>query len=162
MSKLYWARFGAANPREFAGLSPTFTTFIRNDGSSLAPPSITEIGVSTGMYGFTFAVGSTFSVGFTIDGGGAIADQSARYVTGSLDPIIDVDRRVGFEYDPIGGTFLGATTVFALVNRFLAYLEADETFNKTTGAWQKYQRGSSTLILSKDLSNNVSEVTKVD
>lgn len=161
MSKLYWVRFGSANPQEFAGLSPTFISFVRNDGASLGRPSIAEIGVSTGLYGFTFAVGSTFSVGFTVDGGSSISDQSARYVTGSLDPILDVDQRVGFEYDPVGGTLIGATTIFGLVWRLRAFLEAAENFNKSTGAWTKYEYGTSTMILQRTLSNDITETTKL-
>lgn len=159
MSQRFFVRFGSGNPQEFAGLTPTFLVFKRDDGSSLGPPSIAEVGVSTGFYKFTYAVGATFTVCFVVDGGVSITDTSSRYVAGDLDPIVNVDQQLGFNNDSYGTTAL-PTSAFANILRIVQYWQADATFNKSSGVWAQYATGTSTLLYLKTLANNVSQTTK--
>lgn len=159
MSQRFFARFGSANPQEFAGLTPTFIIFQTDLGASLARPAISEVGSSTGFYGFTYATSATYSIIFTIDGGSSIVDSSSRYVSGVLDPIINVDQELGFTADSYGSTVLPAT-VWGFVRRLAQYWQADATFNKSSGVWSQYAQGTSTLLYEKTLTNDVSQTTK--
>lgn len=160
MSQRFFVIFTAGNPQEFAGLTPTFITFLPSDGSSLGPPPIAEIGTSTGFYGFTFAPSATFSICFTVDGGvTVVGDEASRYITGVLDPIAAVDKELGFSADSYGTT-AQPDTVFGLSKRNSQYWESTETFNKTTGVWEKYASGTSTMIMQKTLTNSISSTTK--
>jgi len=134
MSQRYFTRFGSGNPQEFAGLTPTFIIFVQNNGTPLTPPPITEVGSSTGFYGFTFATSASFTVCFTIDGGSSITDDSSRYVSGTLDPISNVDQELGFVADSFGTTALPGS-VWGYVKRLAQYWQADATFNKSSGVW---------------------------
>lgn len=102
--KNYVIRFGSGDPRTSSGLSPTMLIFVRSDtGATLAPPSVTEIAATWGLY--TFQWGTTTPIAFLCDGATSNLGQ-LRYVTGSLDP---ADRA-----DEYGNTMvaLGNTIVF--------------------------------------------------
>jgi len=160
MSQRFFVIFTAGNPQEFAGLSPTFITFLPSDGSSLGPPPIAEVGTSTGFYGFTFAPSATFSICFTVDGGvSVVGDEASRYITGVLDPIAAVDKELGFSADSYGST-IQAVTVFGQVKRSVELTQASELFDKTTGVWTKYAAGTSTVLMEKTLTNSISSTTK--
>ncbi len=66
MSSTYFVRFGSGDPRQFAGLSPTFVVFREISGGSPTPPGISAAGPSTGIYTFTY--GATIPTSFIIDG----------------------------------------------------------------------------------------------
>jgi hypothetical protein len=160
MSQRFFLRFGTANPQEFAGLTPTLMIFKKgDDGTDLAAPAVTEVGVSTGFYKFTYPTSPTFSIVFVADGGAAITDDSSRYVAGVLDPITNVDQELGFAADSYGSTAL-PTSAMGNLKRVVQYWQADATFNKSTGVWSQYAQGSSTLLYEKTLANNVSQTTK--
>lgn len=84
MAQNYFFKFGSGQPSVYAGLSPTFIAFIKADGTSLAPPGISQIGTSLGLY--TFAYGVTQSISFVIDGATTGLASSDRYVFGAIDP----------------------------------------------------------------------------
>lgn len=162
MSRIYGVAFGSGDSRNYAGLSPTFVIFQPfPSGPSLTPPSIFEIGVSTGLYGFTFAPSATYTVFFQIDGTNTITDSSQRYIRGNLDPISAVDQQLGFIGDSYGTTVL-PTTALGYIKRITEYLRGDANFNKTTGVWTIYPSGVTTTALEiKTLSNTTATVTKV-
>lgn len=89
MSSSYFMTFGAGDPRQFFGLSPTFLIFKQLDGTSVTPPSISEVGLSTGIYGFTYGV--TNPISFLADAATTSPGTQLRYVTGSLDPSNRID-----------------------------------------------------------------------
>ena len=126
-------------------------------GTAIAAPSITEPGVSTGFYLFSY--GPTASISFLVDGGSALADTD-RYVQGVLDPIQVVDERVGTLTDSIGSTTTDPGSVFAYLKRNQEVSEGNATFSKTTGVWSLYSRGSSTLLREKSLANTTTAVNK--
>ncbi len=159
MAKTYWIQFGAGNPQNFAGLSPTFIIFVQQNGVTLAPPAIAEVAPTIGLYTFSYEPSQTLAIGFTIDAGASISGTD-RYVTGALDAVSAVDERIGHQDDSFGSTAIDPATMYGLVKRIQELLEGDATFTKATGVWDIYSRGSSTLLREKDLTNTVTQATK--
>lgn len=157
MAKQYWLKFGSGSPTPFTGLTPTFTIFSAAGLTSLAAPGITEMPSGSGLYSFQYA--PTLSIIFTADGGSALS-SSDRYITGVLDPIQTVDQKVGTIDDSYGTDSADPTTLMGFAKRSEEFWEGNATFNKSTGAWSIYSRGSSTLLREKDLANNVTQATK--
>lgn len=125
----------------------------------MVSPPITEVGSGTGLYQFTFDPGATYTVFFVADGGVSITDPSSRYVVGNLDPISTVDQKVGFPQDSYGTT-TAPDSIYGYVKRNDELWKSDATFNKSTGNWQVYATGTSTLLFSKILTNQPTLTTK--
>lgn len=159
MAKNYELKFGSGTPTAFTGLSPTFIFFVDTAaGVTVAPPSISEILSGMGVYKFSY--GPTASITFVVDGGAALSSGD-RYITGVLDPIQAVDEKVGgILSDSYGSTNTDPTTLFGYAKRNLEFDEGNAIYNKASGVWDIYSRGSSTLLREKTLSNNTSQSTK--
>lgn len=158
MAKNYLMRFGTGNPTGYAGLSPTLIVFKSvPGGSNLVAPSVAEIPTSTGLY--TFAYGPTISIAFVADAGSGLS-SSERYIVGVLDPVQAVDENIGQPYDSYGTTAIDPGTLMGYARRNLEVQEGDATFNKTTGTWDIYSRGASTLLREKELENTSGNITK--
>lgn len=157
MAKQYWLKFGSGDPSPFTGLTPTLSVFSAAGLTSITGPSITELPAGSGLYTFTY--GPTLSIIFKADGGAALS-SSDRYITGVLDPIQAVDQKVGDTSDSFGSTAIDPSTVLGYQKRFLEFLEGNASFNKSTGTWDIYSRGSSTLLREKQLTNTISSATK--
>jgi len=161
MSTRYFLTFASGDPRPLAGLSPTFLIYKDQTGVDVLPtPVISSVGASTGIYFFQATPSATFSIAFLVDGGSAVSDSSARYLKGSIDPIANVDQQLGFSNSSYGTTLL-PSTVSGLAQRIVQLFEADANFNKTTGVWSNVARGTSTVLMTKTLTNNVTETTKI-
>jgi hypothetical protein len=105
MAKQYYLTFGAGDPRTYTGLAPTMLIFVRSDGTTLAPPGISEVLSGSGLYYFTYGV--TQSIAFLADAATTSPGTQGRYIRGSLDP---ADRA-----DEYGNTLVAiATTNVAL------------------------------------------------
>lgn len=159
MSVRYGLTFGSGDCRNFSGLSPTFVLFVTEGGSLLTPPSISEIGTTTGLYYFTYTPSATFTIFFQVDAGAAVSDPSLRYVKGNLDPVSTVDRYLGFTDDSFGTTAV-PTSIYGFVKRLDQLWKADGSFSKTTGIWQQYAQGTSTLLFQKTFANSSAQVLK--
>lgn len=158
MAKNYLLRFGSGNPSGYAGLSPTMTVFkFVPGGSALVAPSISEIPTLTGLY--TFAYAATIPIAFVCDGGSGLS-VSERYIVGILDPVQAVDQTIGQTYDSFGTTAIDPSTLMGYAKRSMEVQEGNATFNKTTGVWDIYSRGSSTLLREKTLENTSGNITK--
>lgn len=177
MSKVYWVAFGSVNPQTYKGLSPTFISFCKFDGTTLAPPSIIEPVTNQGLYAFTLV--PSFPIAFIIDGATTGLATSDRYIFGSVDPV-DMMNEVGstilagltLVYANVGGPNIGSTAssygtntvdpvdLFGFQKRFQELLEGNETFNKSTGSLSIYSRGSSQLLRVKTITNDATGVTK--
>jgi hypothetical protein len=120
-------------------------------------PTISEIPTATGLY--TFAYDPTLPISFVCDGGSSLSSGD-RFVVGILDPVQAVDAKVGFSFNSFGSTSSDPTTLLGYAKRNLEFQEGDATFNKTTGAWDIYSRGASTLLREKTLTNTSGDVTK--
>ncbi len=158
-TKIFELQFGTGDPRPFTGLTPTFILFYSNvDGTVLTAPGITELVAGTGQYKFQY--GPTISISFLADGGSGLA-SSDRYINGVLDPVLAIDQVIGQPYDSFGSTGIDPSTVIGYSKRNLEYNEGNAVFNKSTGVWDVYSRGSSTMLFEKQLANNTSQATKV-
>lgn len=110
MAKTYYLRFGGGDPRAYTGLSPTLISFVRSDGQTIAPPSITEFFAGSGIYSFTY--GTTQSIAFLADAATTLPGTQGRYVVGCIDPSDRIDE-VGTTLVAIGTSniALGTTNV---------------------------------------------------
>lgn len=156
--KTYTLQFGSGDPRLFSGLTPTMISFYSAiNAATFLGPTIIETLAGSGLY--QFAYGPTSPIVFLADGGAALSSTD-RYITGALDPIQAVDEKVGTINDSYGSTSVDPTTIFGYSKRNLEFLEGNAAFNKSTGIWVIYSRGSTTLLREKDLTNTVSAATK--
>lgn len=89
MAKTYYLTFGVGDPRQYAGLAPTFLIF-NNNGSAVTPPSISAVAGATGFYSFTW--GTTTPIAFLADAATTSPGSNARYVWGALDPADRADE----------------------------------------------------------------------
>lgn len=159
MSTRFGLKFGSGDPRPFSGLTPTFLIFMTQGGTAMTAPSISEVGQSTGLYYFTYQPNATYTIFFLADGGSTVTDSSVRYLSGTLDPIAAVDQVLGFADDSYGTT-ASPSTAFGFVKRLNEQWQADSTFSKSTGTWNQYAHGTSTLLYSRTLANSSATVTK--
>lgn len=157
MAKNYYLKFGSGDPASFSGLSPTFTIFSATGISALVAPGVTETPAGSGLYGFIYE--PTQSIIFKADGGAGLSSGD-RYITGVLDPIQAVDERVGTTSDSYGSTSVDPTTVMGFAKRQQEIQEGNAVFNKSTGVWDIYSRGSSTLLREKTLTNTTTQAAK--
>ncbi len=187
MSKVYWAAFGSGNPQTYTGLAPTFISFCKFDGTTLAPPSITEPVTGQGLYAFTLV--PSFPIAFILDGATTGLTTSDRYIFGSVDPLDLVNETgqtlialgtsnialgttilsniVGGAIGGIGSTAssFGTSSVdpvdlFGYLKRIQELIEGNESFSKSTGALSMLSRGSSQLLRTKTITNDATGVTK--
>lgn len=155
--KTYYLKFGTGNPANYSGLTPTLVIFSLDGITALAAPGITETPSGSGFYRFQY--GTTGSIVFKADGGAALADGD-RWIPGTLDPIQAVDEKVGFSTDSYGSTSADPSTVIGFLKRSQEFQEGNAVFTKSTGVWQVYSRGSSTLLAQKALTNTTTAANK--
>lgn len=157
--KNYWLSFGSQDPRTYTGLSPTFIQYFNQLGATLSPPGITEVFAGSGFYRFQASIGWSQSVAFLVDGGASAA--AARYVRGTLDSSDALDLTVGYTASSFGDTAIEPGNVFGLVKRLQENLEGNSGFLKSSGAWSILSRGSSTLLITKILTQDTTGITKL-
>ncbi len=173
MAKTYWFTFSTQDPRTYTGLSPTFIQFVDQLGQTLSPPGITESPVGFGFYRSNYTVGLSTSIAFLVDGGATLSTD-VRYISGnifeqnSLDTIgttlltvANVAPLIGSTVASIGSTSIDPNTIFGYLRRAQEVQEGNQTFLKSTGEWDIYSRGSSTLLATKFLNSDVSGVTRI-
>lgn len=157
MAKSYYLKFGSGDPSVYTGLTPTLVIFSAGGLTAVAAPGITETPTSSGLYRFDY--GPTTSILFKADGGAGLSSGD-RYITGTLDPIQAVDEKVGTTSDSFGSTSTDPSTILGYLKRNMEFQEGDASFNKSTGIWDVYSRGSSTLLREKTLTNSITTATK--
>lgn len=157
MAKNYFLQFGAGDPATYTGLTPTFIIFSAFGTSALTAPGITESPVGSGFYGFNYE--PVIPVVFKVDGGASVPSAD-RYITNALDPIQAVDERIGTTSDSFGSTAVDPSTVIGYLKRNQEFSEGNAVFTKSSGLWDIYSRGSSTLLREKALTNTTSSATK--
>jgi hypothetical protein len=158
--KNYWLTFGETDPRSYTGLGPSFIQFFNQLGQTLAPPGITEIFVGSGAYTFNYSMGYSTSIYFLVDGGATLA-SNVRYIQGVLDPSDAIDKAVGYTGSSIGSTSVDPVDVMGLIKRRQEWEEGVQTFVKSSGVWNVYSRGASTLLNQKTLTNSTTGVTAI-
>jgi hypothetical protein len=160
--KSYWLSFGNQDPRTYTALgsSVIFIQFFNQLGQTLAPPGITEVFTGSGAYKFDYSVGYSTSIFFLVDGG-ATLNSSVRYVRGVLDPVDTLDISVGFTNSSFGDTSASPGDLFGYLKRQREWLEGTQSFIKSSGAWSIYNRGASTLLGIKTITNDSTGVTAI-
>ncbi len=157
--KTYWLTFGNTDPRTYAGLAPTFIQFFDKLGHTLAPPGITTVFAGSGAYQFNYSVGYSTSIYFLVDGATSGMGADIRYIRGVLDPISTTDLLIGYTGSDFGSTSSDPGDVFGYVKRLQEFNEGVQTFSKSSGTWDVFSRGASSLLVQKVLTNSVSGVT---
>ncbi len=157
--KNYWVTFGVQDPRTYSGLSPTFLLYFNHLGSTQAPPGITEVLSGSGYYRFQASIGWSQSFAFLVDGGASAT--TARYVRGTLDSSDSIDLVAGWTGSGFGSTSIDPSDIFGMVKRNQENLEGNSTFLKSSGAWNIFSRGSSTLLATKILTQSTTGITKL-
>ena len=182
MAKTYWFTFSTQDPRSYTGLSPTFIQFVNQIGQTLPPPGITESPSGFGFYRANYTVGASTSVAFLLDGGATLA-SSVRYISGNIFgsenidyigstilaigntvsalAVTNVSALIGSTSDSYGSTSVDPSTVFGYLKRNQEIMEGNQTFLKSSGQWEMYSRGSSTLLSVKTLTSSVTGVTRI-
>lgn len=160
--KTYWVSpaDSSAALSSYTGLTPTFTVFVNQSGSTATPPGITESPGGLGTYRFTY--GPTLGMFGEIDWGVGVP-AAVRYTKIALDPIQAVDEHVGGilnNADSIGSTVTDPTTVIGFLKRSLEFWEGNADFIKASGQWFIYDRGGTNVIRVKQLQNNATEASK--
>lgn len=159
MAKNYLLAFGTGSPATYTGLTPTFTVFnVLPGGGATTPPGITEVPTATGLYYFTHEPVSALA--FVVDGGAAL-NSTVRYISGVLDPIQAVDQTVGTTASSFGNTATDPATLYGYLKRLQEFNEGNATFAKSSGTWDIYSRGSSTMLIEKVLTDSTATTTKV-
>jgi hypothetical protein len=168
---VYWFSF-TPNPADSSNLSPTFLNFVKFDGTTLAPPGITQIATGTGLYQFTYT--PSFSIAFRIDGATTGLTTDQRYIRNSIDPLDQLDVQVsslgsslsvvsagiGTTASIYGGVSLEPVDLFGYLKWCKEFLAGNQSFSKTTGSWNIYSRSNATLLITKSLTNDVNGVTR--
>lgn len=155
--KNYWLTF-SNDPRTTTGLSPTFIQFFNALGATVSPPGITEIFTGSGAYRFQFDAGYSTSTFFLVDGGATLS-SSIRYISGVLDPADQIDVTAGYTGSAFGSTSVNPGDLFGYVKRLQEFNEGPQTFLNSSGQWQIFSRGASTLLAVKNLTSSVTGVT---
>lgn len=156
-NKLYYLKFGSGDSRPYTGLFPTFVIFSAQGLTAIAAPGVTELPAGSGLYQFQY--GATQATIFLVDGGSNLSSGD-RYISATLDPIQSVDQQVGFQTDSFGSTSTDATTLWGSTKRLLEFFEGDSIYTKATGIWQLFNRGQTTLLRTKSLTNTNTSATK--
>ncbi len=151
--KTYWVQFGSSL---VTGLAPTFIEFYNQLGLTLLPPGLTQ--PFGGKYSFNYSVGYSTSIAFRIDGATTLLG-TARYVDGVLDPVDTIDLVLGYTSSSIGSTSVDPGDIFGAIKRRQEFQEGPQNFIKSSGVWNVFSRGSSTLLVQKTLTNNTTGVT---
>jgi len=156
-TKVYYLKFGSGDPATFSGLFPTFVIFNALGSTALAAPGITEIPAGSGYYQFQY--GPTQAILFKADGGNSLSTND-RFISGTLDPVQAVDQQLGYQTDSFGSTATDPASIWGYVKRLQEFFEGDQIFTKASGIWQIFNRGSSTLLRTKSLTNTTTSATR--
>ncbi len=114
MARDYWFAFGS-RPAANTGLAPSFITFVNGSGVTIAPPTIAETYVGSGLYKVNY--NATQTISFVMDGATTGLSDSIRYIMGVFDP----NDTFGSTLVAIGNTSIAiGTSGIALGNTAIA------------------------------------------
>ena len=188
--KTYGLKFGSGDPRLNTGLTPTFLIFSSPvSGLGTTPPGITEAVSGSGIYNFVYGptapieflvdAGSGLSssdryITGILDPIQAVDEQLTSQGTTLMAMGVSL-AAMGTTLLALGGSFnalIGTTassfgdtatdpaTVFGYLKRLQEFNEGNSLFTKSTGLWDIYSRGSSTLLIEKALVDSTTSVVK--
>lgn len=128
---------------------------------------VTALGTSiTAISSTQLALGSSLnflsvSLGYSISALGDTLIATGLTLATIGNTILALNTTIGTTASSFGDTNIDPETIFGMTKRLQEILEGDAGFNKTTGVWNIYSRGSSTLLRSKQLSDGQTSATKV-
>lgn len=142
----------------------TIFAITTNTGSTLV-----GIGNTSIAYGGTIlAVATNFGVTQIAEGvtivaiGNSLSALSATFAAfgSSLGLLTTIDTKIGSTASSFGSTVTDPGTLFGHLKRNQEFNEGNAAFNKSTGVWDVYSRGSSTLLAEKTLTNTATTANK--
>ncbi len=160
--KYYKINFNSqgTDPRSYTGLSTSFINFYSPaTGQTFAPPGISEVFAGSGDYWFNYDIGNTSPISFLIDGGATLA-PTIRFIGGLIDPNDKLNEQIGSTNSSFGST-AHPGDIFGYVKRLSEFNEGSQNFIKSSGAWNIYNRGASTLLAIKTLTSSTTGVTAI-
>lgn len=167
MARDYWFAFGGGTTTANSGLQPTFITFMNDQGTGFAAPSIAEI-AAKGLYLCQY--GATQTIVFTLDGATTGLVATDRYINGVFDPsdmfgatltmlgnsLASMALSIGSTASSYGSTSIDPVDLYGYLKRNLEFNEGDKVYTKATGLLDYYIRGggiSGPLIREKTVSD---------
>jgi len=169
MVKTFGVVFTTDDPSAESGLVPVFDKFKTISGTSVAVPTISELG-SDGLYYFTATLLANELIYFVMDGA-TTGLGGNRYVSGMLDPADAIDVQTT-NFSSTMTAVLGATTsaigddstapadMWGYLMRLREWLEGDGEYNKATGAWTQKNIAGTTTLSTKTLADGATIVSK--
>lgn len=117
--------------------------------------TLSAIGVSLSAVSVTVGVigSSLIGLGSTLN----LIYQGFTSLGSTLGPVLDV---LGATTSSFGTSTVDPGTLFGYVKRLQELLEGNAAFNKQSGIWDMYSRGSTTLLREKTLANTSTAATK--
>lgn len=121
-------------------------------GTTLVAQGSTVVGIGTTL----IAQGATIvGIGTTL-----IAEGSTLLAIGNTLAAVNF-AGIGSTASTFGSTSADPDSLFGYLKRIQELIEGNQDFNKSTGAWEMWSRGSSTMLRLKTLTNSTTGVTKV-
>lgn len=124
----------------------------------------TNFGATTAALGSTLSgIGTTLiAQGSTLVGTGTTLVAQGATLVAIGNTVLSINAAgIGSTASTFGSTSADPDTLFGYMKRIQELIEGNQDFNKTSGAWEMWSRGSSTLLRLKTLTNSTSGVTKV-
>lgn len=149
------------DPRTYTGLGASVSIlnfYSPVTGQTYAHPGISEVLAGSGDYWFPYDVGNTSPISFLVDGG-ATLNSSLRFIGGLIDPLDKVNEVLGYTGSGFGSTSVDPDTVLGYAKRAMEFSEGQQDFLKSSGQWEIYSRGASTLLRVKTLTSSTTGVT---
>ena len=108
------------------------------------------------------AQGATIvAMGNTLAAIGSTSGAAGATILAMGNTLADISTRLGSTASSFGSTSVDPGTIFGYLKRAQEFSEGNASYLKSSGAWALYSRGSSTLLVSKALSNSATGVTKI-
>lgn len=135
-----------------------------NIGSTLVGIGNTSIAYGGSIFFLSTNFGITqIAEGVTIVAiGNSLSALSATFAAfgSSLGLLTTIDTKIGSTASSFGSTSTDPGTLFGHLKRNQEFNEGNAAFNKSTGVWDVYSRGSSTLLAEKTLTNTATTANK--
>lgn len=124
--------------------------------------SLAVMGNSLGVMGGSLSVmGTTLAaLGASSAVMGSTLSAIATNVMAIGSSLTAIDAKIGETTASFGNTATDPGTLYGYLKRIQEHHEGNANFNKTTGVWSIYSRGSSTMLREKTLTNTSSEAAK--
>lgn len=135
----------------------TSIAFLLDGGATLLPNVRYISGNIFGAENLDYLGATVIAIGTTVSAIGTTLSGLGMTVAG----FGDLSALIGNTTSSYGSTSVDPGSLFGYAKRAQEVLEGNQNYLKGTGAWSIYSRGSSTLLATKTLSQNVTGVTRI-